>query len=313
MHHPFLRVLQTLGLIALLAHPFGAEAKPKKFAQFKFPSQGPSESIGGYASGCLAGAVEMPKKGIGYQMIRTKRHRYFTHSQTAAWLADYGKALKVQGLEVLVGDLSQPRGGLMSNRHKSHQTGLDLDVWFERPKVFNPETLSDPPSLVNRKTEEMAMRDGKLLFGERHLRLLKTAARSPEVDRIFVNWAIKRYLCQSLEGDREWLRKLRPWGGHDAHFHIRLHCPDSDVDCIGQPPIKPGTGCDEDLEWFSGPRKRERTRIAKEEAKKRAEEIALNPPKPKPPRKKPDPSRAELRCAELLQIPDKPPRKQSRK
>ncbi len=31
---------------------------------------------------------------------------------------------------LLVGDMSQPRGGPMLTGHASHQIGLDADVWF---------------------------------------------------------------------------------------------------------------------------------------------------------------------------------------
>ena len=31
---------------------------------------------------------------------------------------------------LLVGDMSQPRGGPMKSGHASHQIGLDVDIWF---------------------------------------------------------------------------------------------------------------------------------------------------------------------------------------
>src|SRR5262245_60014387 len=31
---------------------------------------------------------------------------------------------------ILVGDLAQPRGGPSPSDHSSHQTGLDVDIWF---------------------------------------------------------------------------------------------------------------------------------------------------------------------------------------
>jgi penicillin-insensitive murein endopeptidase len=79
---------------------------------------------------------------------------------------------------------------------------------------------------------------------------LETAARQPQVDRIFVNAAIKRALCQETKGDRSWLRKLRPWFGHDAHFHVRLRCPADSPACDQQAPVPPGDGCGADLAWW---------------------------------------------------------------
>src|SRR5262249_51802528 len=47
-----------------------------------------------------------------------------------------------------------------------------------------------------------------------------------------------------------WLRKLRPWWGHDDHFHVRLRCPTGDAECQVQEPIPPGDGCGADLAWW---------------------------------------------------------------
>ena len=52
-----------------------------------------------------------------------------------------------------------------------------------------------------------------------------TPRRSRRVQRIFVNAAIKKALCREATGDRSWLAKIRPWWGHDYHFHIRMRCP----------------------------------------------------------------------------------------
>ena len=47
--------------------------------------------------------------------------------------------------------------------------------------------------------------------------------------------------------DRAWLNKIRPWWGHDDHFHIRLACPPDAGECQPQKPLPPGDGCDTDL------------------------------------------------------------------
>jgi Penicillin-insensitive murein endopeptidase len=46
---------------------------------------------------------------------------------------------------------------------------------------------------------------------------------------------------------RKVTRKIRPWFGHAAHFHVRLHCPASSPDCQEQksPPL--GDGCGAEL------------------------------------------------------------------
>ena len=62
------------------------------------------------------------------------------------------------------------------------------------------------------------------LWTPAHTRLLKRAASYPEVERILVNPGIKKKLCDTVTGDRSWLRKVRPFWGHDYHFHVRIGC-----------------------------------------------------------------------------------------
>jgi penicillin-insensitive murein endopeptidase len=61
---------------------------------------------------------------------------------------------------------------------------------------------------------------------------------------------IKRELCQNTQGDRGWLAKIRPWHGHDDHFHVRLGCPLSSPECQPQAPVAAGDGCGEELAWW---------------------------------------------------------------
>ena len=58
-------------------------------------------------------------------------------------------------------------------------------------------------------------------------------------------------LCDTVGADRAWLRKLRPWGGHDDHFHVRLVCPAGQAGCVPQDPPPPGDDCGANLAyWF---------------------------------------------------------------
>ncbi|MEK7690047.1 MAG: penicillin-insensitive murein endopeptidase, partial [Bdellovibrionota bacterium] len=51
-----------------------------------------------------------------------------------------------------------------------------------------------------------------------------------------------------------WLRKIRPWCGHDYHFHVRIRCPSSgSPECTESAEIPASTtesGCDETLAWW---------------------------------------------------------------
>jgi penicillin-insensitive murein endopeptidase len=174
------------------------------------------------------------------------------------------------GRYMMVGDLSQPRGGLMSSSHRSHQNGLDVDIWFRHTakpgsaERDHPEER-DPRSMVT--PGGMQVNDD---WGDDQRFLLKTAATDPRVDRIFVNPAIKMSLCGSEKDDRSWLRKLRPWWGHDAHFHIRLKCPSGSPECRTQAPVPAGDGCGRSLSWWFSDE-------ARSPKKKKGE------PKPRPP------------------------------
>jgi len=135
----------------------------------------------------------------------------------------------------------------MPNGHRSHQSGLDVDVWFlQQPRdrlLSRAETERiEMPSMVRPAEGSLNL----TRWSPRYRDALKLAAQAPEVDRIFVNAIIKQALCDS-ELDRRWLNKVRPWWGHDAHFHVRLACPPDSDQCRPQKPFPPGDGCDADL------------------------------------------------------------------
>jgi penicillin-insensitive murein endopeptidase len=56
------------------------------------------------------------------------------------------------------------------------------------------------------------------------MQLIKRAASYPLVERILVNPGIKKKLCDTVTGNRAWLRKVRPFWGHDYHMHVRIGC-----------------------------------------------------------------------------------------
>ena len=236
-------------LFGWLAMAPSAQASP--WAQIRTASAGPPAAIGEAANGCLAGALALPAEGKGFVQIRRERQRQFGHPETLDFVRDLGAAQGGRtGRYVMIGDLSQPRGGLMSSSHRSHQNGLDLDVWFllaDSPAQAQrdyPEAAA-PPSMVH--DEGLALNG---LWGTDQRLLLKLAAEDARVERIFVNPAIKQRLCDSERGDRGWLRKLRPWRGHDAHFHVRLKCPKDSPDCGAQASLPAGDGCGAELAWW---------------------------------------------------------------
>ena len=136
--------------------------------------------------------------------------------------------------------------------HGSHQNGLDADIFFKTVDApLTPQEISNPemPSVVSGREVNPQRWSWNLS------RLLEIAAKHPRVDRIFVNPAIKHELCQKTPSEnRDWLRKLRPWWGHDDHFHVRLTCPEGSVGCVQQPEPPQGDGCGWEVEsWLERP------------------------------------------------------------
>lgn len=247
---PVFRSLQLGALAGVLIWAAPALAATP-WAQVSAPSRGPSQAIGGAASGCVGGADVLPETGPGYVSIRRARNRYYGHPALIRLLQDLGRNADRRGGDLMViGDLSQPRGGRMPSSHRSHQNGLDADIWFTLAPSPEQARRSmddrpDPPSMVGSDGVSLSS-----AWGPDQRFLLEAAARQPAVDRIFVNAAIKRGLCQQVRGDRSWLRKLRPWFGHDSHFHLRLRCPPGSPQCEPQQALPAGDGCGEDLAWW---------------------------------------------------------------
>ena len=64
--------------------------------------------------------------------MRLSRNRNWGHPELIALLERFAGEVKKNNEwpGLLVGDISQPRGGPMLTGHASHQVGLDADIWF---------------------------------------------------------------------------------------------------------------------------------------------------------------------------------------
>ena len=228
-----------------LAHPDDPKTAAKElFGRRSQPTKSQAHVYGFYAHGCLAGAEELPIDGPTWQVMRLSRNRNWGHPSLVAFLERLSaKAARKGWPGLLVGDMAQPRGGPMITGHASHQVGLDADIWL---------TPMPDRTLTRAEREEMSatmvVADSRLdvdpkVWTPAHVEVIKTAAQDPAVERIFVNAAIKKALCRAAGSDREWLHKVRPWWGHDYHFHVRIACPPDDADCKPQPPPGPEDGC----------------------------------------------------------------------
>lgn len=257
------------------------------WAKVKVPTQTSSESVGSYSAGCLRGARDLEKDGLGYQAVRLSRHRYFGHPSMLTFLKVLSSQTFAQSLgTLLVADIGQPRGGPTLTGHLSHQSGLDVDIWFAQPpkgKVLTDQERETFPatSMLNKEGTQMDLTQ----WSPNKEDILRATSEQPEVERILVNPVIKKFLCDKYAGQM-WLRKLRPWWGHDDHLHVRLKCPPGSSLCESQAPVPPGDGCDSSLDWwFSQEAKDEWERIKNDKTPrkmphlpKECEKILVEPP-----------------------------------
>lgn len=244
------------GLAALATADLKHTPAKKLFGAAKLPTNLAARAIGGYAKGCLSGAKALPVTGPTWQAMRTSRNRNWAHPALVSLIEKLAsEAKQYDGWNgLLVGDMSQPRGGPMLTGHASHQIGLDADVWFT-PMPDHVLTDTERENLAPIEMVKDRSTLNTAAWTESRAKLIKRAASYPEVARIFVNPPIKQELCKWAKGDRSWLAKVRPYYNHTYHFHVRMKCPAGFAGCKNQAPAAPkdGTGCGEELAYWMGP------------------------------------------------------------
>ncbi len=261
----------------------------KLFGSVKTAAPLQARSIGWYAKGCLAGAKALPIDGAAWQVMRLSRNRNWGHPDLIALLERFAGEVKKNNewSGLLVGDISQPRGGPMLTGHASHQVGLDADIWF---------TPMPDRTLTKREREDLSatsmLAAGDLtvdpkVWGPNQVKLIKRAASYTKVERVLVHPAIKKALCEASasDPDKAWLKKVRPYWGHYYHFHVRIGCPGGSTVCKSQPAVPGDDGCGAEVtDWLK--------KIAK----------SKEPAPPRPPGQKPSapaPKKHEITMADL--------------
>jgi len=240
-------------LSVVMTLPAQAQGQPAKelFGAKSDGSDQYSRAYGSYAKGCLAGGEQLAETGSSWQAMRLSRNRNWAHPSTVDFvqrLAHDAKRIGWNGL--YIGDMSQPRGGPMLTGHRSHQVGLDVDIWMLPPTDL---------SLSKKERENLSSismrRDGGAFVNNKwtpqHHAIIRAAAKDRDVARIFVFPGAKVQMCKDEKGDRSWLRKVRPWYGHHYHFHVRLSCPRGTRACVNQAPPPPGDGCAVAQSWVN--------------------------------------------------------------
>ena len=228
--------------------------------------------------------MALPINGPDWQVMRLSRNRNWGNPRLLNFLEHFARdARALDGWPgLLVGDMSQPRGGPMITGHTSHQIGLDVDIWLTPmpDRILSPQEREDI-SAVSMLKDPFTVDPDK--WTPLHTKLIKRATSYPEVDRIFVHPAIKKVLCEQAGNDRAWLSKVRPWWNHYYHFHVRLTCPPGAESCEGQKPVNGDDGCGQELaNWYAMLRK-----------------AAIELTKPAPPEAQPSPGKSPLQMTDL--------------
>ena len=249
-----LAVIFAGGLLSLPANAQEIPAK-KLFGYVLKGSPTKANPYGFYTRGCLGGGEAIPINGPAWQAMRLSRNRNWGHPDLVAYIKNLALSVREKGEwpGLLVGDMSQPRGGPMLTGHRSHQIGLDADIWLT---PMPERTLS---AKEREDISAVSMVLGKVRLNTKvwtpgHVKLLRRAASHAQVGRIFVHPVIKRALCDATKDEPNraaWQRKIRPWWGHQYHFHVRLRCPKGSIGCKDQPIVPTGDGCGKNLDdWF---------------------------------------------------------------
>ncbi|MBL4733662.1 MAG: penicillin-insensitive murein endopeptidase [Rhizobiaceae bacterium] len=269
----------TFGLLLALVLPLmpapahSAPAAKRLFGAKTLPADLKPVAHGFYSKGCIAGAKAIPIDGPNWQVMRLSRNRRWGHPDLIKVIEELSYKAKDDGWNgLLVGDISQPRGGPMLTGHRSHQMGLDADIWL-RPM---------PDTRWNYKQREnisaiSALKKGTVYVDKARWKrattmLLYHAASFPNVERILVHPGIKKQLCDTVRGDRQWLNKIRPYWGHHYHFHLRIACPAGSTGCRKQKSTGTDLGCGSSLDWWFkvafGPKKKKKKRKTTKKKKK---------------------------------------------
>ena len=190
-----MKLIAFLILLCVLS-PLQAQSDAHAWSRVGKPTSGrTAQSIGKYTSGCLRGAATLPQNGEGYQVMRLSRKRYYGHPDLVQFIEKIGKTAKNQRLgTLLVGDMGMARGGPTLSGHRSHQTGLDVDVWYLLSKEAENRVLSlgereswGAPSVLTASANGVNPRQ----WSSANEQVLEAAAQSPEVDRIFCECVYK--------------------------------------------------------------------------------------------------------------------------
>ncbi|WP_438026402.1 penicillin-insensitive murein endopeptidase [Sorangium sp. So ce233] len=225
-------------------------------------------SIGVPHHGVITDAVELPRQGEGYRLLRSNGVRWGTAGLVAAVQRAAAEVARARpgGEPLLVGDLSARFGGA-TRGHRSHRTGRDADLLLYaltpdgRPArspgfiEFGPDGLAriDDSGDAERRASPPGAQEYVRLDVERTWLLVKSLVRSPDAHvqwLFFARWlealVIEYARARGEDPELIWYAEsvlLQPGDStaHADHLHLRVACtPDEFLSgCLGGGPYWP--------------------------------------------------------------------------
>jgi len=142
--------------------------------------------------------------------------------------------------DIAVGDISSRSGGKL-RRHKSHQSGRDVDLGF----YFKSQRRKGPKAFISGLRNTLDMQANWTLLKA----LVSRDRRSSLVSYIFLDYRVQKQLYQWAKkqgvaqktldwifqyprGKRAMRGIVRHEPGHADHYHIRFKCPKGDENCL---------------------------------------------------------------------------------
>lgn len=197
-----------------------------------------AQAFGFHYGGTLRSGSELQESGDGF-VCRQRANRNFGTDMTIQLLKGAAKAMErahPNKSPIVIANISKQGGGRLcgsSSCHRSHQTGLDVDIAYPSLK-----RNSDMWSLCGPGGCRSGGKISDDFDEQRFFTFVKTlvAAQNRPVIAMFVDTQIKRHMCQWARNKGEdisnpnspaflALQAMKHQPGHHNHVHVRFKCP----------------------------------------------------------------------------------------
>ncbi|MGB0589900.1 MAG: penicillin-insensitive murein endopeptidase [Myxococcota bacterium] len=199
-----------------------------------------SVAVGRPQDGKLVNGEQLPA-GRGY--YRRRPHLAWGTNETISGLRSAIEIVRAKHRnihDVAVGDISAEHGGKL-RRHKSHQSGRDVDLGL----YFLKQKKQGPKAFISALRHKMDLAANWTLLKA----LVSTNQKGARVSYIFLDYRVQKELYQWAKkqgvkqktldwmfqyprGRRAMRGIIRHEPGHADHYHIRFRCPPGDKGCI---------------------------------------------------------------------------------